>query len=199
MRDSGMVDERHALFYRLCLIVVLVIVKVQLSPVMLYIIPPDIAPELVSQYIAQPDSPWIKALNNHYVWGGAHYSFIIPRLPYAQYNNACLSDDAHIIAGHCPYDVYMMLDAPQDYEVSRLCGVIEAMQKQYPGIAKELHVMKGGTVTLTVPHYSIILGRKQFLKRFLQAQKVIDSPLWKDQHGTLDLRYHDGFAFKPMP
>ena len=145
--------------------------------------------DLVSQ-------PWTKSISfrTHGRVRMAHYA---PRYPMAQWNGACVTTDQHVIEGPCPYPVPMKLVTSGDYTLPYVFGVMKRLQKLYGNEVSEVTVAYGGTVSVKIPGYQIVLGRRHMLERLLRAHQALTDQGWKGTSGQLDMRYPDGFAWKP--
>lgn len=140
--------------------------------------------------------PWVRSLRVRVGAMGVRVVELAPRYPLAQWHEVCVTHDQEIVQGLCPYSVPMILKMSSEHDLSYVFGVMKRLHQLYGHELSKIVVADGGTVTIELPNYSIILGRRQMLERLSRAQQSLSQPSWQASAGRLDMRYADGFAWK---
>lgn len=140
--------------------------------------------------------PWTKSLDVRVGGLNVRIARLTHRVPMAQWGQVCITADQREIDGYCPYKVPMTLVMDEEKTLAYVFGVMKRLHHLYGYQSSRVSVALGGTVTVEIPDYRIVLGRHHMLERLSLAYRALSDPQWSGHAGYLDMRYSDGFAWK---
>lgn len=143
------------------------------------------------------NSPWARTWDMRLSGFQGVYGFWVPRMPLVSWGARCITEDQHEVPYACPYPVFLELHMSYKQNWLPLFPLMHVLAERYPQTKVALEVSPVGAVRILLPRHRIVLGRRYWMERLGMARNILRLPDWRESRGDLDMRYPDGFAWRP--